>query len=142
MTLKEYHHKWYLAHKIIQNKKSLDWAKKNRDSRNKSQRRYLLHHPSFTNWSNMMERCYRKTNTRYHLYGGKGIKVCRQWHNFQTYEKEFGYLKPDKGYTVDRINNGKDYTPNNVRWATKKQQRQNQRHNNRFTKGRNLCQVQ
>ena len=32
-------------------------------------------------YRNMLNRCYRTNNYEYHLYGGRGIKVCDEWTN-------------------------------------------------------------
>jgi hypothetical protein len=129
MTRKEYHLQWRTKNRAYVNAKSNEWAKEHKESKRCSARKWEAKHPSLTNHRNMMSRCYNSNTNRYHLYGGKGIKVYKPWHDFKIYEKEWGY-------TVDRINNHKGYFPNNVKWSTKAEQKLNQRHNNRFTKGR------
>jgi ribosomal protein L35AE/L33A len=70
-------------------------------------------------WKNMKGRCYRKSSTHYHRYGGRGIIVCDEWKNsFENFMK-FAF---DNGYTdeltIDRIDNDKNYEPSNVRFVS------------------------
>jgi len=110
-----------------------EWAKTHRESRNKSQRKYLSKHPSMVNWDSMMQRCYNKKHRGYKNYGAKGITVYKPWHSFKMYEKNFGYTKPGAGYVVDRIDPTKDYQPGNVQWLTRVQN---------TIKGSKLCLIQ
>lgn len=82
-------------------------------------------------WSNMRRRCYDSRNSRYHRYGGRGIKICsewredfdsfRQWMLSQGYDETASYGQQ----TLDRIDNDGDYSPDNCRLATIKEQCEN-----------------
>jgi hypothetical protein len=84
-------------------------------------------------WRSMIRRCYRKDNHNYHLYGGRGIKVCDEWMGdggFARFCQDMG-PRPSRRHTLDRVDNDGDYCPENCRWATIKQQANNKR-SNRF----------
>ncbi len=90
----------------------------------------LKHHPFYRKWKSIKERCFNKNVHQYKDYGGRGITICDEWRNnpaaFIDYISKLKHAG-DPGYTLDRINNDGDYEPGNVRWATAKQQRHNQR---------------
>lgn len=76
----------------------------------------------YKSWESMKSRCYNKNNVAYHLYGGRGIVVCDRWKtSYENFLQDMG-RRPDKTYTLDRINPDGNYGPNNCRWATKRQQ--------------------
>jgi hypothetical protein len=60
----------------------------------------------------------------YRYYGGRGIKVCARWDNFDAFAHDVGDY-PGKGWTLDRINNDGNYELGNVRWATRRTQARN-----------------
>lgn len=83
-------------------------------------------------WQAMIRRCHNEKNPSFPRYGGKGIKVCEEWRSsFMNFLKDVGN-RPD-GLTLDRINSAGDYEPNNVRWATYKQQARNTSRNHLHT---------
>lgn len=76
-------------------------------------------------WQGMKQRCINITREHYKYYGGKGIKVCREWldsRNFIKWAIANGY---QENLTIDRINGRGDYEPGNCRWVTMKVQNQN-----------------
>jgi hypothetical protein len=83
-------------------------------------------------WKNMKKRCRDSSLKCYKNYGGKGIKVCKEWQEdymlFRNWAYRNGY---EENLYIDRINNNKNYEPNNCRWATMQEQ-QNNRTNNRI----------
>ncbi len=78
-------------------------------------------------WKSMKQRCYNKNIKAYNDYGGRGIIVCDEWLN--DFIAFFNYIgvKPNKEYSLDRINNNGNYEPGNVRWANKTDQINNRR---------------
>ena len=77
--------------------------------------------PELNAWRNIHSRCRRHPS-----YAGRGIRVCQRWSIFQNFLDDMG-LRPSPMHSLDRINNDGDYEPSNCRWATKSEQRKNQR---------------
>ena len=89
--------------------------------------------PWYGTYHAMMDRCYRKTAANYDYYGGRGIRVCEEWHNvkaFGEWAESNGYKK---GLSLDRIDPQMDYSPDNCRWVTAKAQANNRRNTTYIT---------
>lgn len=80
----------------------------------------------YTTWAGMLQRCYNTKSTAYYLYGRRGITVCERWKTFENFAADMGE-RPSPTHSIDRKDNDKGYSPDNCRWATKKQQSQNTR---------------
>lgn len=95
-------------------------------STNSGYKHGLSHTAEYRHWGAMRDRCYRKSNPDYPLYGGRGITVCDRWNDFTLFVADMGE-RPGQGYTIDRINPDKGYSPDNCVWATRREQGRNKR---------------
>lgn len=85
-------------------------------------------HYLYTTWCNIKARCYNKNRHDYERYGGKGIRMFEEWINNYPKFKEWivtNLGERPKGMSIDRIKSKGNYVPNNLRWATSKQQNLN-----------------
>jgi hypothetical protein len=82
--------------------------------------------PHYNRWKNMLSRCNNPADAVYKNYGGRGIRVCDDWHMFSNFLKGLpeGYFE---GAEIDRIDNDGHYEPNNVRWITRQGNTDNRR---------------
>lgn len=70
-------------------------------------------------WDDMLKRCYSTNSSSYPAYGGKGITVCKKWHNFNNFYKDLSKLPGyenwmrDGSYQLDKDYYGSgQYGPN------------------------------
>lgn len=86
-------------------------------------------------WVGIKTRCFNKSAYEYPRYGGRGITMHPAWvSDFSQFLADVG-RRPTGSYTLDRRDNNGNYEPNNVRWATKKEQANNMRSNLLITHG-------
>lgn len=87
----------------------------------------------YTIWDNMRSRCNNSNNPKYKDYGGRGISVCKEWDDYDSFKN----WALENGYTddlsIDRIDVNGNYEPVNCRWITQKKQCRNKRTNHLIT---------
>lgn len=82
-------------------------------------------------WCGLRRRCTDRGSKLWLYYGGRGISVAPQWlgpDGFSNFLRDVG-TRPTAKHSLDRIDNNADYAPENVRWATRKEQMRNTRNN-------------
>lgn len=88
----------------------------------------LRNHRLYSIHAAMMSRCYNSRNYNYKHYGGRGIKVNKSWHDIKQFISDMDE-KFQKGLTLERIDNNKEYSKSNCRWVSYHSQARNKRNN-------------
>jgi hypothetical protein len=93
--------------------------------------------PEYKAFAEAKQRCTNKAHRYYEQYGGRGIQF--RFESFEQFIEHIGLRPSVSGkkrslYSLDRIDNNRNYAVGNVRWATNVQQRHNQRRSSQITK--------
>ena len=95
-------------------------------------------HPFYNTWTMMMKRCYDPKSNGFKNYGKRGIDVYKDWHTVENFTRDVDNIlggKPSDAHSLDRIDNNRGYYPDNIRWATAKEQMNNTRYTYDLTAG-------
>lgn len=104
------------------------------------------HHPLYSVWEGIVQRCYNPNHNAYKHYGGKGVVMCDEWRN------NFGYFMKwaldngwEKGMRVDKDINSPEngpaiYSPDHCSIVTQSENLRNKSDNRIIEyKGVSLC---
>ena len=81
-----------------------------------------------------VSRCHTTRNAKFKDYGGRGIEVCLEWYKDRAAFLRYIRTVPgwdDPALELDRKNNGGNYEPGNLRFATRSEQVRNTRRTKR-----------
>lgn len=83
-------------------------------------------------WQAMKTRTTNKNGSHWKYYGGKGIKICDEWSDYQTFHDWAMANGYQKGLSIERNDGDKDYEPSNCRWIPNAEQQRNKSNNVKF----------
>lgn len=82
--------------------------------------------PLYKRWESMKRRCLNKNERSYPDYGGRGIKICDKWLDFQGFAADMEVtFKPE--LSIERIDYNGNYEPGNCKWIPLSDQSKNRR---------------
>lgn len=98
--------------------------------------------PEYRTWHSMIQRCTNPKAASYRRYGQRGIAVCKEWFNFETFFSDMG-PRPSLKHSIERRDNSKGYESSNCYWATAGEQANNTSQNRKVTyRGKEMNLVQ
>lgn len=89
--------------------------------------------PTYTTWSNMIQRCINPDRWDFKHYGGRGIRFDPRWKDFKEFYSDMG-TKPE-GMSLERMKADEGYSKDNCIWADETTQNYHQRNRSDNTSG-------
>lgn len=80
---------------------------------------------AYKSWSHMKGRCLNKKDAAFNDYGGRGIKICERWMQFEQFLEDMGECP--LGHSIERVDVNGHYEPSNCVWLPKRLQNRNTR---------------
>jgi hypothetical protein len=89
------------------------------------------HTPEYWVWRNMKKRCLNVNSPNYKYYGGRGVRVCREWlgpEGFMHFLSDMGERPVGIGkggralYSINRVGNTLVYSKETCEWTTQSEQ--------------------
>ena len=84
-------------------------------------------------YHSVVDRCSKSNNAAYRWYGARGTTVCDEWGSYANFERwalEQGW-EEGANLSVERLDNGRGYSPDNCTLIPRSDQRFNRRSNRR-----------
>lgn len=81
---------------------------------------------AYRSWRSMKQRCTNENSPNWKTYGGNGVTVCSKWlESFDNFIADMG--ERPEGYSLERMDVTKGYSPENCKWIPLKDQCKNKR---------------
>jgi hypothetical protein len=81
-------------------------------------------------WKMMRARTSNPNADPNNIYFNKGIRCCKEWSDYTVFRDWAHSNRYSSELTLDRLDNDKDYGPENCRWSTMSEQARNKTNNN------------
>lgn len=72
--------------------------------------------PEWAVWYSMVRRCTVESALFYELYGGRGITVCDEWLEYDSFISDMKD-RPSPKHQLDRTDSNKGYSADNCKWV-------------------------
>jgi hypothetical protein len=82
-------------------------------------------------WQRIKDRCSNTNSADYHNYGALGITFDPSWQYFRNFLQDMG-LSPSRKHIVTRIDNDRDFSKENCRWAIMRERYPSFRHKHTY----------
>jgi hypothetical protein len=86
----------------------------------------LSGHRLYITWARMKQRCLNPKSTSYKIYGGRGIKISKDWLKFENFYRDM-FPTWKENLTIERVDVNGNYCKENCKWIPSIEQNYNRR---------------